>query len=978
MPTRKKNAPPPNGASLKKVKEDQKPGDVESFPIVGIGASAGGLETLNVFFSGMPPDRNMAFVVIQHLSPHHKSIMVSLLEKHTRMQVKEIEDGMKLEPDHVYLNPPGKNVAVFNGTLHLMEPVKSTTINLPIDFFFRSLSEDRHEKAIGIILSGTASDGTLGVRAIKGEGGMVMVQEPDTAKYDGMPKSAIETGLVDFIVPVEKMPEILIRYVEHPFMDALDKVNVEAPPVKTQIQKVLALIRSATGNDFSHYKPSTIARRIERRLAVHQITALSDYILYLQKNPGEIDALFKNLVIGVTSFFRDNEAYDLLSGQALPALLTSKSPDAKIRVWVAGCSTGEEAYSLGMILSELMDTAQKPFSVQIFATDIDPSALDTARKGVYPESISADVSKARLNRFFIKESGFFKVNKALRDMVVFSLQNVIKDPPFSHLDLVSCRNLMIYMDGVLQKKMIPLFHYTLNPGGILFLGTSESIGENRDFFHPINSKWKIFERKTGVSGGINDFTPGTDYPAAPKIESRDKNNLSFSGSIQEMAEKAILDEYAPAGVLVNDQYEIVHFVGQTEKFLVPPTGRPVFNILSMAREDLKPPLTTSLHKAFREKTNVFLKGLRIRYKGSFCMADLSVKRMKPGFMLVIFEDKTPEVDPKEPQTLKPEKTGRDVEHLEQELQSTREYLQATIEELETSNEELKSTNEELQSVNEELQSTNEELETSKEELQSTNEELATVNAELQNKVDEFSKTTDDMSNLLASTEIATIFLDTDLRIKRFTPAAAKIVSLIQTDVGRPLDDLRNRFPDVNLAGLGEKVLSDLNTVEMEILSKDATWYALKVLPYRTTGNVIDGVVMTFLDIHTLKQANKVRRLATVLEDANDAITVLDTKGRILAWNQGAHRMYGWTEAEALKMNYSAFLPKDRKKEFGEIVHKLSESKTVRSYKTQRMTKDGRILNIWLTASVLTDNEGRLAEMAITERDLAWLTEKEDL
>jgi two-component system CheB/CheR fusion protein len=482
-----------------------------------------------------------------------------------------------------------------------MEPVKSTTINLPIDFFFRSLSEEQHEKAIGIILSGTASDGTLGVRAIKGEGGMVMVQEPDTAKYDGMPRSAIETGLVDFIVPVEKMPKILIRYVEHPFMDALDKVNVEAPPVKTQIQKVLALIRSATGNDFSHYKPSTIARRIERRLAVHQITALSDYILYLQKNPGEIDALFKNLVIGVTSFFRDNEAYDLLSGQALPALLTSKSPDAKIRVWVAGCSTGEEAYSLGMILSELMDTARKPFSVQIFATDIDPSALDTARRGVYPESIRADVSKARLNRFFIKESGFFKVNKALRDMVVFSLQNVIRDPPFSRLDLVSCRNLMIYMDGVLQKKMIPLFHYTLNPGGILFLGTSESIGENRDFFHPINSKWKIFERKTGGSGGINDFTPGTDYPAAPKIDSRDKENLKFSGSIQEMAEKAILDEYAPAGVLVNDQYEIVHFVGQTEKFLVPPTGRPVFNILSMAREDLKPPLTTSLHKAVREK-----------------------------------------------------------------------------------------------------------------------------------------------------------------------------------------------------------------------------------------------------------------------------------------------------------------------------------------------------------------------------------------
>jgi len=974
MPTKKKKSPPANETSFKKVKQEKIPKDAGGFSIVGIGASAGGLETLNAFFSAMPPDGNMAFVIIQHLSPHHKSIMTSLLDKHTRMKVAEIEDGTKLAPNHVYLNPPGKNVAIFNRTLHLMEPVKSTSINLPIDFFFRSLSEDQSEKAIGIIISGTASDGTLGVRAIKGEGGMVMVQEPDTAKYDGMPRSAIETGLVDFIVPVEKMPEILIRYVEHPFIDSSNSVNLKEAPIKNQIQKILALIRTTTGHDFSHYKTSTIVRRIESRLAVHQIKALSDYILYLQKNPGEIDVLFKNLVIGVTRFFREKEAYDLLSGQALPALLTQKGPDAKIRVWVTGCSTGEEAYSLGIILSELMDTTQKPFSVQIFATDIDAAALDTARKGVYPESIGADVSKERLNRFFVKETGVFKVNKALRDMVVFSLQNVIKDPPFSRLDLVSCRNLMIYMDGFLQKKMIPLFHYTLNPGGILFLGTSESIGENRDLFQPINSKLKIFERKKGASCGIDAFPPEKNFPTARKIESHDKDTLPAAGSIREMAERAILDEYAPAGVLINDDYEILHFVGKTERFLVPPTGSPVFNILSMAREDLKPPLTTSLYKAVREKTNVFLKDLHIRYNGAFCIADVSVKQMMPGFMLVIFEDKTPEkgVDKKKTGALEGKKQNTDVEHLEQELQSTREYLQATIEELETSNEELKSTNEELQSVNEELQSTNEELETSKEELQSTNEELATVNAELQNKLDEFSKASDDMNNLLASTEIATIFLDTDLCIKRFTPAAAKIVRLIRTDIGRPFNDLKTRFPDVNLVGLGEKVLNDLNTVEMEILSKDSTWYTLKILPYRTTRNVIDGVVMTFLDIHTVKQAHKVRRLATVLEDANDAITVLDMKGRILAWNKGAQKLYGWSEPEALQMNYSALIPKDHENEFGKIVHKMVKNKIIKSFKTRRMTKDGKLLNIWLTASPLTDEKGEQAEMAITERDLAWL------
>ncbi len=957
----------------------KKPLDDSRFPIVGIGASAGGLETLNLFFSAMPPDGNMSFVVIQHLSPQHKSIMVSLLEKHTRMRVMEIEDGTKLEPNHVYLNPPGKNVTLFNGCLHLLEPVKTGTINLPIDSFFRSLSEDQGEKAIGIILSGTASDGTMGIRTIKGGGGMAMVQEPDTAKYDGMPRSAIETGLVDFIVPVEKMPEILIRYVEHPFVESLDRIKRKDPPVKNQMQKIFALIRGATGHDFSHYKQSTIARRIERRLVVNQIEGLSDYVLYLQKNPREIDVLFKNLTIGVTSFFREPEAFDLLKEEVLPALLRRKEPDTTIRFWVSGCSTGEEAYSLSMILSEVMDTIKRRFDVKIFATDIDAAALDIARKGLYPENIGADVTRERLNRFFIKEQGLLKVNKQLRDMVVFSLQSVIKDPPFSRLDLVSCRNLMIYLDNVLQKKIIPLFHYSLNTGGILFLGTSESIGEHPDFFQPINSKWKIFERKKGFAETIPAYAAEAHYPSLRRARSHEKDPLPEAGTIQAMAERAILDEYAPAGALINDQYEILHFVGKTDKFLAPPTGKPVFNILTMAREDLKPPLAAMLHKAVREKTNMLSKGVRVRYNGTVCIVDLSVKLMSPGFMLVIFEDKTPEksVDGKEPAKLNTKKEDTDLQSLELELQSTREYLQATIEELETSNEELKSSNEELQSVNEELQSTNEELETSKEELQSTNEELATVNAELQNKVDEFSKANDDIHNLLAATEIASLFLDTNLHIKRFTPAAANIIHLIHTDVGRSLNDLKTCFPDVDLVGLGEKVLKDLNTVEMEILSTDLTWYALKILPYRTTGNVIDGVVMTFLDIHTVKQSDKVRRLATVLEDANDAVTVLDLEGGILAWNKGARQLYGWTEAEALKMTYADLVPKDHENKFQNIIHKLTKSKTIKSFKTRRMTKDGGILDIWLTASALTDENGQMVEIAITERDLAWLVGTEE-
>ncbi len=408
MPTKKRETPPAKKKSLKKAKQEKKPREGIPFPIVGIGASAGGLETLNAFFSIMPPDSNMAFVVIQHLSPEHKSIMASLVDKHTRMNVCQIEDSTNIEPNHVYLNPPGKNVAIFNRRLHLLEPVKTGTINMPVDFFFRSLSEDQGEKAIGIILSGTASDGTLGIKAIKGEGGMVMVQQPDTAKYDGMPKSAIETGLVDFILPVEKMPKTLIHYAKHPFLESLDKLKLTEPPIKNQIKKIFALIRSKTGHDFSHYKPNTIARRIERRLVIHQIKGLSDYILYLQKNPAEIDMLFKNLVIGVTSFFRDPETYDMLAQKMLPKLLSAKEPGATIRLWVAGCSTGEEAYSLGMILCEAMDKIKKYFNVQIFATDIDSAALDVARKGIYPENIGADVSPQRLKRFFIKRAWVFQ------------------------------------------------------------------------------------------------------------------------------------------------------------------------------------------------------------------------------------------------------------------------------------------------------------------------------------------------------------------------------------------------------------------------------------------------------------------------------------------------------------------------------------------------------------------------------------------
>ncbi|SDU06140.1 chemotaxis protein CheB [Desulfobacula phenolica] len=982
MPTKKKKVLIAKEKFLETVDQEKKIKKSDRFFIVGIGASAGGLETLNVFFSIMPPDSGMAFVIIQHLSPQHKSIMASLLEKQTRMAVKQIEDGTKVLPNHVYLNPPGKNVAMFNRSLHLIEPMKTGVINMPVDFFFRSLSEDQKGKAIGIILSGTASDGTLGIKAIKSEGGMAMVQQPDTAKYDGMPRSAVETGLIDFVLPVEKMPEALTRYTQHPYLGLPDKIKITDSPNKNYIQKIFALIRSKTGHDFSHYKPNTISRRIERRLAVHQITRLSDYIQFIQKNPVEIDTLFKNLVIGVTSFFRDPEVFEVIEKEVIPNMLKDKPPDSTIRFWVTGCSTGEEAYSLAIIVSEIMDNIKKYFNVRIFATDIDPSAIDIARRGIYPENIGADISPERLYQFFTKTHEGFHVKKQIRDMIVFSIQNVIKDPPFSRLDLVSCRNLLIYMDSTLQKKNIPLFHYTLNPGGILLLGTSESIGEHTDLFEPFNSKLKIFIRSNSFVGKGIDFSGKIYHDAQPGIKADEDVHLSAKTDIQAVIERTILDVYAPAGVLINDKYEILYFAGITAKYLSPPTGKPSFNVLDMACGDLKNKLTIALHKAAQKKTATVCKDVKISRNGTFCSIDILIRPitdqgLPKGSMLIMFDDKIP-ADASGEKTMgavKTRKKSMALQSLEQELQSTREYLQATIEELETSNEELKSANEELQSFNEEIQSSNEELETSKEELQSTNEELATVNAELQTKVEEYSKTRNDMNNLLAATEIATLFIDTNLCIKNYTPAADNLIKLIRTDIGRPLDDLKTCFGDVNLVGLARNVLKDLNTIEIEILSLDDIWYTLKMIPYRTVENLIDGVVMTFINVNKIKQADKFRRLATVLEDSNDAITVLGLNGDIRAWNKGAQAMYGWTESEALKMNISEFLPKDKQGELNSIIEKLKRHEPIPPFKSRRKTSTGKNLEVWLTITALMDETGQPIEIATTERNLAWLIEK---
>jgi len=809
-----------------------------------------------------------------------------------------------------------------------------------------------------------------------------MVQDPDSAKYDGMPRSAIATGIVDFILPVEKLPAELIKYVKAPYVSQARQPSEPDESFSNHIQKVFSLIRTSTGHDLSHYKQTTIHRRIERRLAVHQIEKISRYVTYLQKTPSEVDILFKDMLIGVTNFFRDPNAFKVLKAKVIPALLKNRQPDSTIRVWVVGCSTGEEAYSISILFSEVMTTLKQHYNVQVFASDIDAQAIDHARSGIYPESIAADVSKARLNRFFIKEGDTFKVKKQIRESVIFAVQNVIKDPPFSKLDMVSCRNLLIYMDGILQKEVLPLCHYTLNPDGLLFLGPSESIGEFTDYFQPIDNKWKIFKRKEHFIERPVDY-PSMPFYQGPKYVETERVIPTKEFDIQNMAERIILDQYSPPGVLVNESYEIVHFMGKTDKFLETPVGKASFNVLKMAREGLRFKLGTALHNAMRQKLGTTYEAIRIKYNGNFRIVDLTVRPLTEakatgGFFLILFEERIRA----EKSTAKKgaKEVVRDdsdpvVDSLERELESTKEHFQTTIEEMETSNEELKSTNEELQSVNEELQSTNEELETSKEELQSTNEELVTVNTELQNKVDELSQANNDINNLLASTDIGTIFLDPSLSIKRFTPAMTKIFNLIKTDIDRPISHITSRINYLHIKKDAERVLNTLIHKEVEVQSDMGEWYSMRISPYRTIENVIDGVVITFVDITSLKDMEKYKqeteaehRLASIIKDSNDAITVQDFEGNVLAWNKGAVGMYGYSEAAALKMNIRDLVPEDKKTEALDFVKKLQEEE-VTSFETQRKTKDGKILDIWLTVTLLVDDKGEPMAVASTERDV---------
>jgi two-component system CheB/CheR fusion protein len=831
---------------------------VAAFPIVGIGASAGGLEALEQFLGHVPAGSGMAFVIVQHLDPTHKGIMPELLQRVTGMKVVQVKDRTKVQPDCVYVIPPNKDMSILHGVLHLFAPSAPRGLRLAIDFFFRSLALDLQEHSVGVILSGMGSDGTLGLRAIKEKAGVVLVQEPATAKFDGMPRSAVDAGLADIVAPADELPGKILAYLQHTPLTAQTAVDAEDKS-HSALEKTVILLRAHTGHDFSHYKLNTLYRRIERRMGIHQIRKMSAYVRYLQENSQELDLLFKELLIGVTNFFRDPVAWEQLSTQALPALLASRQPGQPLRAWVPGCSTGEEAYSLAIVLKEAIE-ALKPkgqFTFQIFATDLDRDAIDKARLGIFPANIVADVSEERLKRFFAKEETHYRVRREIREMVIFAPQNLIMDPPFTKLDLLSCRNLLIYLTPEVQKKLIPLFHFSLCPGGVLFLGSAETIGGCSDLFAPVSVKWRIYRRTESALRTEPVEFPASFSASAPKgAEARPTPKPPVS--LQALADQLVLQRYAPPAVLVNDKGDILYVSGRTGKYLEPAAGKANWNIFVMAREGLRYELSTAFQKALRQKEVVALHGLKAGAGSGEPSVDISVQQFAEpgpmqGLVMIVF---TEVLAPASAQA-----AGRLPQHhvrnarlaeLEQELIRIRAESHATHEERQTSQEESRSATEELQSANEELQSTNEELTTSKEEMQSLNEELQTVNAELQTKVDELSSTTNDMKNLLNSTDIATLFLDKDLNVRRFTPQATKIIKLLPADVGRPITDLASELSYPELAADAREVLRTLASAEKPIGARAGRWYMVRVMPYRTADDRIDGVVITFADITAAK------------------------------------------------------------------------------------------------------------------------------
>jgi len=828
---------------------------------VGIGASAGGLEAIESFFTNMPPDSGMAFIVVQHLSPDYKSLMVELLSKKTSMPVHRAEDAMEVLPNHVYLIPPKKNLTIFHGKLLLSDQDHSRGINLPIDLFLRSLADDQAERAVAIILSGTGSDGMRGVRAVKENGGMVMVQSEESAKFDGMPRSAISTGLADFVLPPDQMPRQLQAFIKHPYVTKSERSESLLSNEDGMI-RIFALLRERCKVDFTYYKPSTVVRRIERRMSINQVEDIKDYVNYILSNPAELTTLYRELLIGVTSFFRDQEAFDFLATNVLPDLFRNAT-SREIRFWVAACSTGEEAYSLAILARECLEKLGSSHDIKIFATDIDRDAIHYAAAGSYPESIAADLSPRILSKYFHKRDDNFQIARTIREMVVFAQHNLIKDPPFTNIDLISCRNVLIYFQPILQRKVFEFFNFSLAANGALFLGSSESTGEMASYFDVLDQKLKIFRSKGRMKPLSDTHLPSVSDTRFHEMKgqfaiARRAVRATEEERVMERFIEAASVDYIPLALVVNEQLEVQHIFGDAAGYLKLPSGKVVNDISKMAVKELAIPLATGIQKVFRQHQELRFSNIRVSQPDGNRLIDMRIKllpaKKEQDHLIAVFITETRKSDASDTgqpvQTYDLSKEAEDrMRDLEHELQFTRENLQATIEELETSNEELQATNEELLASNEELQSTNEEL-------QSTNEELFTVNAEYQSKIIELTELHNDLDNLLSATQIGNLLLDENMEVRRFSKRVCDIFKLLDSDIGRPITHITHHLLNCDPIALIRDVQITSKPQELEVQTQDGRWRLMRIVPYAIGPKTFSGTVVSFVDINQLKLAQE--------------------------------------------------------------------------------------------------------------------------
>jgi len=959
--------------------------EIDTFPIVGIGASAGGLNAFTQLLKALPIDTGMAFVLVQHLDPKHVSLLPDLIKRTTAMSVIEISDNLRVEPNHIYVMPPTYSLALLHGVLQLLPRPVVRGKFMPIDDFLTSLAQDRQNHAIGVILSGTASDGTLGIRAIKTVGGITFAQTEDSAEYDGMPHSAIADGHVDFILTPKEIAQKLVQIAHHPYLkQQLNNLVEDVPTKETDLNKIFVLLRTRTGIDFTYYKHTTILRRIKRRMLLHQLDEMKDYVKFLRLHPKELDILFQDMLINVTSFFRDPEAFEVLKKEIFPRIIEQFADDKTLRIWVPACSTGEEVYSIAIALFEFLGNQVNAMHIQIFASDIDKQAVDKARQGIYSHHhIEEAVGIERLARFFIKTTNGYQICKTIRDVCVFAIQNVTQDPPFSRLNLICCRNLLIYLNTSLQKRVLNTFYYALRPNGFLMLGTSETIGSEVNLFSLVDSKNKIYLRKSHV------IQPSTDF--AKMLNTQQSFLVSHSHpkdtpavQVQQAAENIILEKYGPPAVVIDQNMHILYFRGQTGPYIEPATGSASLNLLKMVHPELIIELRTLVHQAIKDNNSVRKEGLRMHHNGNYKNINLQIipltssKTIAPSY-LVVFEPGAEILAQQNP--LQPEEACKDskdirIKELESELLTEREYMQSIIEEQEGTNEELQSANEEIQSTNEELQSINEELETTKEELQSTNEELITIIEEHENRNQELNLINNDLINLLASIDTPIVILYKDLSIRRFTPAAKVLLNLIDTDINRPIINIRPNIAIPALESKLKQVVESTVTESIEVQDDNGHWYLLRLRPYQKQDKTIDGVVMVFTDIDAIKDSEQLRnelqyerRLAAVVSDSNDSVTVQDFDGHILAWNQRATEMFGYTEDEALLLNANQLIPDTARNDMRILFEQLQHGQKMPPCETIRCTKGGHLLKVWLTTSILQNKAGNPTAIAITEREI---------